>query len=720
MPINPFNLQRSGYQEIPDNTGIVEDVTPLDGNEQIEHSSLGAIAKTAKSSMRATLVIAITCTIIALASFYGGYFSKQQKSTVLLFQTAEDSKDRMSLLNENEMSNRGFPMNFLGFGNSKCKHPFYFGNPIPSCFDTNNIARVNIDTSKTYQSIIGFGGAFTEASAYNFFKLPLKVQDRVIEMYFGNTGIGLSLGRIHINSCDFSLQSYDFDNVTGDIDLKYFDDNVTHDTYQIIPFIQRAMKKSRFPVKLLASPWSPPFWMKISNPDVKPTMSGSATPRGLSNDPAIERSWAKYISRFISAYKKHDVPIWALTPQNEPEFAAPWEACAYNASTELEFINNHLGPVMREEHPDLKIIAFDHNKDHLIHWTETMFGENDKGFVDGMAFHWYVGNVDRDLDGTYGYEAVNWASNRLPNDKILLATEACSCPGVLVDNWLRAERLAHDVIFDLVNNAQGWIDWNLLVDHKGGPNHLDNVCDASMFTLKDYSNIHIQPKYYYFGHISKFIRPGYIRVEAQVVGDYQYRDSVVNIKKGIEVQMFPCEKSVRQVWSFNSNSSLQLTRPALDGMFSHAASKYEVLLCIANQGSNERPYLRVDECSLSTSILRLLIQDNKTVKDSISGLCLEVVLGGLLDLKTCDSTNELQLFHLNEVTGELQQSNNGYCLTAGWPFLTGAAFQSDSKNETVVVLMNEATISTEIILYDTKMSSMRFGISGRGIQTIIY
>jgi len=128
------------------------------------------------------------------------------------------------------------------------------------------------------------------------------------------------------------------------------------------------------------------------------------------------------------------------------------------------------------------ILAFDHNKDHLLDWAETIIGGDANNYVDGMAFHWYVGNNDRMLDGTYGYEKVN-ATHAFAPDKILLASEACSCPGVRLGDWLRAERLGHDVLFDLINYAQGWIDWNLLVDADGGPNHLKNFCDASLITL---------------------------------------------------------------------------------------------------------------------------------------------------------------------------------------------------------------------------------------------
>lgn len=294
----------------------------------------------------------------------------------------------------------------------------------------------------------------------------------------------------------------------------------------MIPFIQLAQDASKDPIRLLASPWSPPAWMKLPQavyvPDGVPTqgptpainpqskssptvdvqvttspsgtadvvppervhlelvksMLGSAEPNGLNSSDIIQTAWALYISHFITAYADQGIDIWAVTPQNEPEFAAPWEACKYTPEAEMYFINNHLGPRLEMTHPDVLIFAFDHNKDDLLTWAKVAvnskqgpYVEDDAGtkvldddpsagshslsaaetsprfndhsehvsrqltgrtnYVDGMAFHWYVGGMDRELDGTYGYNNVRAAQKLNPN-MIMLATEACNCPGVVV------------------------------------------------------------------------------------------------------------------------------------------------------------------------------------------------------------------------------------------------------------------------------------------------
>ena len=204
-------------------------------------------------------------------------------------------------------------------------------------------------------------------------------------MYFGEGGISYNLGRIHINSCDFSLESYSFDDVPGDYEvifviamlfianfcaqLNNFDMTVQHDQKAMLPFLRAAidaMSPSSIDLKLLASPWSPPAWMKApqlvaaagSSNDTEAqiavqSMLGSASPNGLIATSNIQSTWANYISLFIEAYYQQGVPIWAVTPQNEPEFAAPWEACTYTPQFEADFIQKYLGPTLETDHPEV-------------------------------------------------------------------------------------------------------------------------------------------------------------------------------------------------------------------------------------------------------------------------------------------------------------------------------------------------------------------------------
>jgi len=250
------------------------------------------------------------------------------------------------------------------------------------------------------QPIVGFGAAFTEASSLNYQSLSDVAKERLMELLFGKTGIGYSIGRVPLNSCDFSVESYSFDEVNDDFDLKHFDTNVTHDAQKdgMIDMILRAtsvfneawkdtqetntntntnmnmkgVKDGHF--TMFASPWSPPSWMKnpSSEEDIEAGlehasgMTGSTQPsclrEGTGKDSKYAKAWALYISKFVTAYRDYGVPLDAVTVQNEPEFPAPWEACSYTPETEADFVGYHLGPQLKKDHPDVRIFMFDHNK----------------------------------------------------------------------------------------------------------------------------------------------------------------------------------------------------------------------------------------------------------------------------------------------------------------------------------------------------------------------
>ena len=181
-----------------------------------------------------------------------------------------------------------------------------------------------IDRDETFQTIRGFGGAFTEASALNWKLLSPEDQVEVIRLYFAapeEGGLGYTVGRVPINSCDFSPKSYTFDDHEGDVDLTHFDATVAHDVDSgMVPMIKAALKTVRdrgAELQLLASPWSPPAWMKVPVPvdwdDREQSMVRSAKPNGLL--PSMQRPWANYFSRWISAYENLGIPIWAVTVQ---------------------------------------------------------------------------------------------------------------------------------------------------------------------------------------------------------------------------------------------------------------------------------------------------------------------------------------------------------------------------------------------------------------------
>src|SRR2546428_7103528 len=357
------------------------------------------------------------------------------------------------------------------------------------------------DPRRTFQPFIGIGGALTDAAAETFAKLPAARQDELITAYYSTVpGIGYTLGRTNINSCDFSSESYTY--VTeGDKDLTSF--SIAHDLRYRIPLIKRAMAASGNKLKLFASPWSPPAYMKDNNDML----------HGGHLRPEYFHAWARYYAKFIESYRKEGVPLWGITIQNEPMATQRWESCVYQASDERDFLKNHLGPVLAQEGlTNVNIIVWDHNRDLIVQRALTIFDDPAAAkYAWGIGFHWY-----EDWSGgqqMYGNVAL---VNRLYPDKHILFTEGtpASFDSTAYGRWSLGEAYGRSMINDFNSGAEGWTDWNILLDERGGPNHVGNFCFAPIHADTRTGKLIYTNSYYYIGHFSKFIRPGARRILA--------------------------------------------------------------------------------------------------------------------------------------------------------------------------------------------------------------
>jgi len=233
-------------------------------------------------------------------------------------------------------------------------------------------------------------------------------------------------------------------------------------------------------------------------------MDHSWTP-GLINSTDVYASWALYLSMFVTQYEANGIPIWGMTPQNEPESNQQWESCVYSPEDERDFIRDYLGPQLSQDHPDLNLLIYDHNKNDILNWVNTIMSDPEAAqYVVGTAFHWYSGSQ---------FENVQQAHQNYP-DKFLLATEACNCPAS-ADDWGYAANYAWDILGDLNNWAVGWIDWNLILDQYGGPDHISGEsCNAAILVDTQNQIVTLQPTYYYYGQISRYVVPGSYRITA--------------------------------------------------------------------------------------------------------------------------------------------------------------------------------------------------------------
>lgn len=358
---------------------------------------------------------------------------------------------------------------------------------------------VFINPDRIFQTFLGIGGAITDAAAEVFAALPEEKQEELITAYYDSTkGIGYTLCRTPIHSCDFSSESYTYIE-EGDKELKTF--NIDHDREYKIPLIKRAIQAAGENLTLFASPWSPPAFMKDNNNML----------RGGKLLPGYYASWALYYTKFIKAYEKEGIPIWGITIQNEPMATQTWESCIFTAEEERDFLKNHLGPTMEEEGlGDKKILVWDHNRDLINHRANVIFEDPEASkYAWGMGFHWY----ETWTGGDPMYLNLELVKEAYPS-KHLLFTEGCN-GGFNPERyqyWPNAEHYGRSMINDFNRGTVGWTDWNILLNQIGGPNHVENYCFAPIHGDTETGELIYTPAYFYIGHFSKFIRPGARRV----------------------------------------------------------------------------------------------------------------------------------------------------------------------------------------------------------------
>ena len=353
---------------------------------------------------------------------------------------------------------------------------------------------IKVDKNQIRQSILGFGGAFTEASASIYNELDGDKKSEIIQAYFGDSGNQYNMGRTHINSCDFSLGNYV---LCEEEDRKLVGFSIERDKKMLIPFIKEALNEASSPVLIMASPWSPPPWMKTNN----------QMNHGGKLKEEFQDTWAEYYCKYIEFYERDGVPIWGISVQNEPEAVQTWDSCIYTGEEERDFIKNFLGPALkRNKYLDKKLVIWDHNRDVMVERSRTVLSDPDAAqYVWGTGFHWYNGDH---------FDEVQKVHDEFP-DKELIFTEGCQEGGPHIGSWDLGERYATSIINDLNRYTVGWIDWNLLLDERGGPNHVGNYCSAPIIVNTKTQELLYQSSYFYLGHFSRFFSRGDKIVQCQ-------------------------------------------------------------------------------------------------------------------------------------------------------------------------------------------------------------
>ena len=356
---------------------------------------------------------------------------------------------------------------------------------------TSQRPSIQTNPTKRFQTHLGFGGAITESAAYTAIegRSPDAFQ-HVVDLYFGQEGLRYNLTRIHMNSSDFSLGNYTYVD-HNDTTLSSF--NIQREEMYVFPFLRAAL--SRTPdLKILISPWSPPGWMKDTG----------YMNHGGSLQPNYYATWATYFIKFIQALKAKHIHPWGVSVQNEPAAKQTWDSCLYTPEQEYAFVKDYLGPQLRETFGDaIKLLVWDHNRDIIMERVRPILSDPlMQQYVWGTAFHWY------------GEEAFNNVLNvheTFPQYHLLF-TEGCIEGGPRPGSWDTGERYARNIIGDFNAWNEGFIDWNLILNEQGGPNHVGNFCDAPLLWDRPKQTLIQNSSYYAIGHFSRYIDPGSIRI----------------------------------------------------------------------------------------------------------------------------------------------------------------------------------------------------------------
>ena len=459
----------------------------------------------------------------------------------------------------------------------------------PVQFSSDNtragVAQVQIDPLMTRQTVTGIGTSFTESSAFVLAHLPGPARRSVMAQLFSDQGANFSLARTTIGATDFSVEGkYDYAPVADDLDLQHFsiaEDRLGFDParypgviapdFDLLPMIDEALTikqgQADSSLRIIASAWTAPPWMKDIAGYYQPgTAENNYQGTGGQLKPGYESVYADYLVRYLDAYAAAGVPIWGLTPVNEPEGnSGQWESMHFTAEGQARFIQDHLGPKLQASaHAETKLLIFDQNRDRLEHWADTILSQPDVAqYVYGSAIHWYASttNVYGDVlervhtrfpefdlihtEGTIddlgkpapggigdpaGFTETNWFNNdafwwqRKATDWAYTASWAPNAADHPM--YTPVHRYARNIIGSLNHWVSGWVDWNPVLDERGGPNHVGNFCGAPIMVNLETQDVYFTPIFDVLSQFSRTIRPGDQAVTVSIQGDAWPEDAL--------------------------------------------------------------------------------------------------------------------------------------------------------------------------------------------------
>lgn len=357
--------------------------------------------------------------------------------------------------------------------------------------ETPGADQIRLDPGKKFQEILGFGGAFTDAACYVFSQLAPSAREQLFHEMFHPSEMGLSVCRICVGSSDYALKLYSFDEGEPDPDLTRF--SIEHDRAYILPVLRQARLVNP-DLFLFASPWSPPGWMKFNG-----SMLGGSMPRH--SLPV----YARYLLKFLQGYAAEGVPVQAITPQNEVDTDqdGSMPACIWAQEYEIQFVGDHLGPLLESTGTPTKIWILDHNYNLWGRVMDELEDEKLRKYCNAVAWHGYAGNPEmmRKVQEAFPGIEMYWTEGGPDYKDPGYATEWC--------NW----GLTFSTV--LRNGCRSITAWNLALDELGRPNIGPFSCGGVVTVNSETREITRSGQYWVFAHYSRVIRRGARRFESQ-------------------------------------------------------------------------------------------------------------------------------------------------------------------------------------------------------------
>lgn len=352
---------------------------------------------------------------------------------------------------------------------------------------------VNLYPEITYEELEGFGGAITDSAAYVYSLMSEQQKKQLIETYFSPERMNYQIIRIHMDSCDFSLEQYEAMSDPNDEKMESF--SLERSGKYIFPMLEDIQKEIGRSYELMLSPWSPPAFMKTN---------GERAHGGYLKK-EYRKMWAEYLCRYILEFRKRGYLVRRISLQNEPHAAQPWDSCIFDAKGQKEFLRDYIYPAMvRNNLQDVEVFLWDHNKERVYEWMRDAIDKDTDAMVAGAAFHWYSGDH---------FEALDLVRQQFPDKKLIVSESCIEFYKFDPENIIHsAISLSHEIIGDLNHGMTAFYDWNLLLDEKGGPNYVENYCLAPFLYNTQTKKLESQLLQQYFEHFSHYILPGSVRI----------------------------------------------------------------------------------------------------------------------------------------------------------------------------------------------------------------